>query len=141
MRVAIILSISLLLFARVVYSQDYTLTVNVTGIKSDKGDIYVELYSEQASFRKSNEALERIKVSASIDPIRVKFNTIPSGHYALIAYHDEDANGSLNRRFGMIPTEGYALSNNPEIRIGPPAFKDCEFEFVGDDEKTLKLHY
>ena len=46
-----------------------------------------------------------------------------------MAYHDEDGNGELNRRFGMFPTEGYGLSNNPSVS-GPPAFEDSAFEFA-----------
>jgi len=48
-----------------------------------------------------------------------------------MAYHDEDGNGELNRRFGMFPTEAYGLSNNPSVS-GPPAFEDSAFEVAGD---------
>ncbi len=52
---------------------------------------------------------------------------MPAGRYAVIAYHDEDGNGRLNLRFGMIPVEGYGLSNDPEV-AGPPRFQDAAFE-------------
>ena len=41
-----------------------------------------------------------------------------------MAYHDEDGNGELNRFLGMIPQEGWGLSNNPAVG-GKPAFKDA----------------
>jgi len=61
--------------------------------------------------------------------LRVEFDGLPPGRYAIMAYHDEDGNGELNRRFGMFPTEGYGLSNNPSVS-GPPAFEDSAFELV-----------
>ena len=61
-------------------------------------------------------------------------------HYAALAYHDEDGNGILNKRFGMIPTEGYALSNDPEV-IGPPSFESSDFEVLGDADINLTMRY
>ncbi len=40
----------------------------------------------------------------------------------------------------MIPIEGYALSNDPEV-FGPPAFKDSEFEVSSDKELNIPIHY
>ena len=54
------------------------------------------------------------------------FDGLPTGRYAVMAYHDENADQKLNLRFGMFPTEGYGLSNNPAI-IGPPKFADSVF--------------
>ena len=43
--------------------------------------------------------------------------------------HDENGNGKMDSNFLGIPLEGYATSNNvPHSMIGPPRYKDAEFE-------------
>ena len=63
---------------------------------------------------------------------------MPPGRYALMAYHDENGDGKLGLRFGMFPTEGYALSSNPQV-VGPPRFADSAFEFPGDAPVPVEL--
>ncbi len=121
-------------------AEEYNLTVHLHGIKSSQGLIQVELYSEPKTFRKSALAQNIIKVAAKEDSVTVKFAGIKPGAYAILAFHDEDENGVLNKRFGMIPTEGYALSNDPEV-FGPPAFKDSAFEVISDKELSIPIHY
>jgi uncharacterized protein (DUF2141 family) len=121
-------------------AEEYNLTVHLHGIKSSQGQIQVELYSEPKTFRKSALAQNIIKAVAKEDTVTVKFAGIKPGVYAILAFHDEDENGVLNKRFGMIPTEGYALSNDPEV-FGPPAFKDSAFEVLTDKELSIPIHY
>ena len=122
------------------YAEEYSLSVHVKGIKNNQGNIYVELYNDAKAFRKSALALSIKKIAAQSGTIDLKFDGLATGHYAILAYHDEDGNGSLNKRFGMIPTEGYALSNDPSV-IGPPSFEECEFEVLGDNEISTNMHY
>lgn len=121
-------------------AEEYNLTVHLHGIKSSQGQIQVELYSEAKTFRKSALAQNIIKAAAKEDTVTVKFSGIKPGIYAILAFHDEDENGVLNKRFGMIPTEGYALSNDPEV-FGPPAFEDSAFEVISDKELSIPVHY
>ena len=41
-----------------------------------------------------------------------QFNDIPPGTYAIAVFHDENANGKLDKNFLGIPCEGYGASNN-----------------------------
>ena len=48
---------------------------------------------------------------------------------AVSVMHDENGNGKMDGNFLGIPLEGYATSNNvPHSMIGPPRYKDAEFE-------------
>lgn len=114
--------------------------VHITGIKNDTGDIFVELYSDPKTFRKSALAYRVIKAKSQEGVITVTYSDVAPGSYAILAFHDEDGNGTLNKRFGMIPIEGYALSNNPKI-FGPPAFKDSRFEVSADMTLSMPMHY
>ena len=116
------------------------MSVHIKGVKNNHGNVFVELYNEAKTFRKSAQAFAILQVPATEGIVTVKFDGVKKGHYAILAYHDEDGNGLLNKRFGMIPTEGYALSNNPVV-IGPPSFEDSDFEILGDSELNLSMHY
>ncbi|WP_068636628.1 DUF2141 domain-containing protein [Thauera butanivorans] len=110
-------------------AQDTALHVTLDGLQHARGSVRVGLYADPKTFRKEAQALAVKQVAAVPGELRVEFDGLPPGRYAIMAYHDEDGNGELNRRFGMFPTEGYGLSNNPSVS-GPPAFEDSAFELV-----------
>jgi uncharacterized protein (DUF2141 family) len=117
-----------------------SLTVHLNGLKNAQGNVRVGLYSDPATFRKEAHALIVRQLPASPGTLDVEFVGLPPGRYAIMAYHDEDANGELNRRFGMFPTEGYGLSNNPKIS-GPPTFAQSAFEVAEATEISIDIRY
>lgn len=113
------------------------LEVVLKGVQHDKGQLRVGLYAEPKTFRKERLAFATQQAAAKRGEVGVVFDDVPPGRYAIMAYHDENSNGELDRRFGMFPTEGYALSNNPKV-MGPPAFDDSAFD-VGNQPARLEL--
>ena len=140
MRLIILGFLAWIISCSTAFAEEYNLTVHLNGIKNSMGQIHVELYSDAKTFRKSALAQNVMKVAAKEDTVTVKFSGIKPGFYAILAFHDKDGNGVLNKRFGMIPTEGYALSNDPEV-FGPPAFEDSKFEVASDKELDIPIHY
>jgi len=136
----IFVTLSFLVPTTIFAAEAHQLTVQLTNIKNDQGNIFVELYSDSATFRKSAKAFKVIKVPATMGNLAVVFSGLDAGSYAVLTYHDEDGNNQMNKRFGMIPTEGYGLSNNPKV-IGPPAFKDSEFQLIQDMEINIQFNY
>ena len=130
----------MLMMTTFAYADEFSLSVHIKGVKNNQGNVFVELYNDAKTFRKSAQAFAILQVPATEGIVTVKFDGVKPGHYAVLAYHDEDGNGLLNKRFGMIPTEGYALSNNPTV-IGPPSFEDSDFEVLGDAELGINMHY
>lgn len=116
------------------------LTVHLKGLKNGQGNVRIGLYTDPATFRKEARALAIQQVPAKPGTLDIRFADLPPGRYAIMAYHDEDANGELNRRFGMFPTEGYGLSNNPTAS-GPPAFADSAFTVAGPTEISIDIRY
>lgn len=104
-----------------------TLTVTLKNVRDASGALRAGLYRDPATFRKEDKAVAVAEVAAAAGEVNVVFRELPPGRYAIMAYHDENGDGQLNRRFGMFPTEGYGLSNNPQV-AGPPAFDDSAFE-------------
>lgn len=132
---------AILLAAIPARATDATLIVNLAQVKPGPGPLRVGLYRDPASFRKEDKALAVLSAAATADHVEVRFPALAPGRYAIMAYHDENADGTLNRRFGMFPTEGYGLSNNPKVS-GPPAFADSAFEVSGSETRiSIDLRY
>lgn len=134
------LLLALLPFALAAQAQSGELRVEIAGLRNSHGSLRVSLYNEPDSFRKEERALMRLAQAAQAGNAVLIFRDLPPGRYAVMAYHDENDDGKLNLRFGMFPSEGYALSNNPTV-IGPPRFSDSAFNFNGEDKLLLKLAY
>jgi len=121
-------------------AEGMSLTVKVEGVRGAKGNIRAVLYADPKTFRKEAQAVAVIQTAAIPGEVSLSWPDVKPGKYAVVVYHDEDANGELNRRFGMFPTEGYGLSNNPKVS-GPPPFEPSAFEVSGATEITVELHY
>lgn len=134
-RIAVLLGCLLLTRA---WASEPALLVNLVGVRSGLGNLRVGVFADSASFRKETKALTGVQVPARPGTMKVVFADLPPGRYAIMAYHDEDANGELNRRFGMLPSEGYGLSNNPQV-FGPPAFGDSAFEVVAGKLNEIRI--
>ena len=112
------------------YADDtYQVKVNLSAIKNTEGNIFVEIYSDASTFRNSAKALKVIKISPVVGNLSVIFSGLDAGTYAVLVYHDEDGNNQMNKKFGMIPTEGYGLSNNPKV-MGPLHLKIVHLRLI-----------
>ncbi|MCB4358608.1 DUF2141 domain-containing protein [Quatrionicoccus australiensis] len=113
------------------------ISVILKNVRDSNGMLRASLYRTPESFRKEVQALQVVSVAAAPDDVRLVFDGLAAGSYAIMAYHDENSDGKLNLRLGMFPTEGYGLSNNPKV-FGPPKFADSAFDLKGD-EATVEI--
>ncbi|HYH22664.1 MAG TPA: DUF2141 domain-containing protein [Azospirillum sp.] len=117
------------------------LSVRLDGVHSASGSVRVMLFDRAEGFRKEEKSLAIRQAAASPGTVAVTFEGLAPGRYAVMAYHDENGDGALDRFLGMIPTEGYGLSNNPEV-TGPPAFEDSAFALPdGGGAITVTMRY
>ena len=112
-----------------VHADELRLQVNLQAVRDATGELRVSLYRETDTFRKEDRALKVVSIAAQKGDAQVVFSGLAPGRYAVMAYHDENSDGKLNLRFGMFPTEGYGLSNNPTV-IGPPKFADSAVDLA-----------
>lgn len=117
------------------------LNVVVDAVRSGKGQVKLMLFEREEGFRREDRARQVLVVPAQTGAVTSVFRDLPPGRYAVIAYHDENANNKLDMKFGMFPKEGYGLSNN-YIPSGPPKFNAAAFEvMVAGASSMIRLVY
>ncbi len=117
------------------------LVVHLRNIQGATGSLRASLYRTPESFRKEDKALKVISVPVNGNVAELKFDGLQPGKYAVMVYHDANADQKLNLRFGMFPIEGYGLSKNPVV-MGPPKFEDSAFDLVGPETRIdIQLAY
>jgi uncharacterized protein (DUF2141 family) len=106
------------------------LTVRVTGLRSDKGQIGCMLYAAADGFpRDPKKAAERVFAPISGGAGTCMF-AAKAGSYAIVAMHDENGNGVMDRSFVGIPKEGFGASRGAHGAFGPK-FADARFDYTG----------
>ncbi|NNK86271.1 MAG: DUF2141 domain-containing protein [Desulfobacterales bacterium] len=59
----------------------------------------------------------------------VIFDDLKYGTYTVVIFHDQNANGKIDKNILGIPKESYGHSNNVRGTLGPPSFDKAIFEF------------
>lgn len=105
------------------------LTVQVAGLRGRAGNLRVSVWKDGSGFpRKPERAVARTEVAVNGPEMTVSFEGLPPGIYAVSAFQDEDADGSLDRSILGKPTEPYGFSNDARSSFMPPSFRDAAFE-------------
>ncbi len=119
-----------------------TLDVNVTGLRSMKGNVLVCVTANPKFFpdcSKDPKSL-RAKVAAR-DSGHVSFTGVAQGIYAVALLHDENANSKMDMAV-FLPKEGFGFSRNPAVVTGPPKFKAAAFTVDAEEvSQRVKMKY
>ena len=111
------------------------LTVQLTGLKSDKGQLMVALYDSSDNWLGNGIMGE---ITTIVDgQATVTFNDVPYGTYAISSFHDKDSNGELNTGLFGIPKEPYASSRGAKGRFGPPKWEDAKFVLENESAEEI----
>jgi uncharacterized protein (DUF2141 family) len=124
------------------YAQDTSdLTIRIVGARSANGKIGIALFDSSAGFPGDTSKAIRREI-VTIDPrslnAEVVLRNVARGTIALSVFHDENANGKLDKNFMGVPKEGYGASNNPRKRMGPPSFDEAKFA-VTQPVQTIEI--
>ncbi|WP_281557609.1 DUF2141 domain-containing protein [Thalassomonas sp. RHCl1] len=115
------------------------LHVVVTGPQSSRGKIVLALFDNEDDFTKKPYR-EQI-IDADDAGSGAIFNHLADGDYAVVIFHDENANELLDRNFLGVPEEGVAFSNNLQVKFSLPGFDDAKVSVRGDTAISIKLNY
>jgi uncharacterized protein (DUF2141 family) len=118
-------------------NQTFNLTINITGLDSDKGTLMVGLYNKKEAFLKKQFKGDFVKIK---DKKSVAiFKNLPKGLYAVSFVHDENDNKKMDTNFFGIPKEDYGCSNNAKGFMGPPKYDDAKFELEENKIINIKI--
>lgn len=115
-----------MLFAAPALAGDVTVTL--TGIKPNSGDLYVGLQTEEQFLQNAGIAGEIVRNPAS-ETVTVTLRDVPDGRYSFSAWHDTDGDGTFSMGQNG-PTDGWAMLNAAELR-GMPTFAAQSFAVDG----------
>jgi len=113
------------------------LTVNIKGLKNNKGQVVVGLYQGEKNFLR--KVYFGKVVSISNNEAVVEFDHLPSGEFAISLFHDENGNGKMETGWFGIPKEDYACSNGAKGFMGPPKYLDAKFTITENKTITIKI--
>jgi uncharacterized protein (DUF2141 family) len=134
MKKLIIASIALIIFPLLAKCQ-YKLTIEVSPLKNNNGELLLELSNEKGET--AGRFAARIFEKKSI----VIVENLNAGKYAFKYFHDENKNKKLDTNLIGIPKEGYGFSNNAKGKFGPPSFGQTIFKVNHDSLIICKPSY
>ena len=134
------LLVSLFIFATSSVLAQNRIEVTVKNIKQQQGSIRIGLFNNEENCLK--KAIEGKVVKANAAEVKVVFENLKAGDYAVSVIHDENDNGELDKNTFGIPKEGFAFGNNAMGMFGPPSFEKAKVS-VGTSvaKQVIELKY
>ena len=114
------------------------LQIKLQGVGSNKGKVYVGLFTRPSGFPKMNKSDKGLIVPANKPGVTVRFKDLRPGNYAIAAFHDSNRDGDLNTNLVGIPVEAYGFSNNARSLLGPPKFSEAALR-IGEKDATIVI--
>jgi uncharacterized protein (DUF2141 family) len=122
------------------WAQKLDLKLQVTNVKSAKGDILVAVYDSEDSYQIIDRAIEKFVISAESPGITIELS-LQKNEYAIVLLHDENSNKVCDVNFFGIPKEGVGFSNGARPVFSAPAFNDVKFRLNQSMTTTIELIY
>lgn len=118
------------------------LTVQVRGLRNERGRVAVALFASSASFPDQKKALAGQVVRIDGGSATLTFRGLAPGVYAAAVLHDENDNSKMDFNFLGMPLEGYGFSNDASAPFGPPSFAEAAFRLMPRPSRiSVKIRY
>jgi uncharacterized protein (DUF2141 family) len=120
-----------------------TVRVTVTGFPNEKGQALVALFVSAKGWPDDETfAFGRIALPIHGGEAVAEFEDVPSGPFAVSAFHDEDVDRVLDKDLFGIPSEGYGFSRDARGSFGPPGFEAARLDLATGQTKyiTIRVH-
>ncbi|NJR31436.1 DUF2141 domain-containing protein [bacterium] len=113
--------------------------VRVVNVKKSIGLMTVELYRNDADGFLNKRGREfRQRFAARAPVTEVCLHAPAAGQWAMVVYHDENANEKFDKGTFGLPVEPFGVSQNPKIRLAPPPIEKALFE-VAENGATVEI--
>lgn len=140
-----ILSIGLFftLFSSNILAQNTQVTVSVSGIKSGKGKIVLNVFKDSDGYEKERPyKIFQFDKKALTNGSLVLKCTLDAGVYGITLLDDENSNDKMDKSFIGMPKEGFGFSNFFLEKLKKPSFEDFKIQLKNDNAKIdIKVKY
>ena len=118
-----------------------TLEVDVVGLRNTRGFLEACLTQDRARFPDCSSDPHAVSATVQASLGRLIFSGVAPGEYAVLLFHDQNANRRLDTLLG-IPREGFGFSRNPIVRFGAPRYDKVNIQLApGFTRISVKLQY
>ena len=120
-------------------SKTFDLTIEVSGMDTDLGKVFIALYNSEATFLKSSKTTKGTFAIVKNGKATGSFKGLKQGEYAVSLFHDENDNKKMDTKIFGIPKEPYGFSNDARGFMGPPKFEDAKFSLESNKTIAIKV--
>ena len=113
-------------------------TVTLTDVRPNAGDLYVSLQTEAQFMQEAAVAGEMVS-NPQDSTVTVTLSDVPNGKYALMVWHDIDGDGTFSMG-PMGPADGWSMTGAAKLR-GMPSFATNSFTLSGSTSLTESVIY
>ncbi len=116
------------------------ITINISGIRSEKGQIVIGVFRDSESYQKEEPLVNEIfpKINLHEGSMIVQFRLEP-GVYGLCLLDDENSNGKMEYNFLGMPKEGFGFSDYYHTGVTKPKFESFKFILTMDQNKNITI--
>ena len=122
--------------------QPASILVEIEGLRSKNGQILACMTANPKAFPDCQKDPQALHLTApAINGETVQFRNVEPGRYAIALFHDENANGRMDKML-MMPKEGFGFSRDAPLQFGPPKFGAASFAVGAAQVRTaIKVRY
>lgn len=111
--------------------QGNTITVPVSGLRNNNGNVRCGLYNSAATFPKDDQQFMGVAAPIANQQATCVFDNVPPGTYAVALFQAEQGQTKMKTGMFGMPQDAYGFSRNAKIGMGPPAFNDAAYSYAG----------
>lgn len=116
-----------------------TIVVAIGGLRSKNGQVLACMTADPRTFPDCQKDPNALHLTVpAVNGESVQFKNVQPGRYAIALFHDENANGRMDKML-MMPREGFGFSRDAPIQFGPPRFGAASFQ-VGANPFRTAIH-
>lgn len=101
------------------------LSITLTDVTSDAGDMRIALYDSKEAFNRI--PIRAITIPAQKGEMSIDLSDLPVGNYAVMLYHDIDGNAELDKNLLGMPIEPWGASLGGRPIFGAPDWMSSHF--------------
>ncbi|WP_411826337.1 DUF2141 domain-containing protein [Luteolibacter sp. AS25] len=132
--------ILLLLFALIASSWADPVTVTITGIRNDQGQVAALVYNAEKGFPdQRGNAFKIVALPAKKGSVTLTLKGLEPGKYAIAVIHDENSNEAMETNFIGLPKEGVGVTGG--MGYSKPKFQKSLINVAAGQNISIFLKY